>query len=445
MRAGELVSRRCLHCARVRVGEHPVSRERPVFWCSELSRFLMTKDQRQTASYEDGSRITTTFPAYFHLAAVTWGCLLLHSWAAGAETARETSSEWQYGALVDLSYALNFNFPENHIFRSKQTTPRTNEFAPNMVLGYVLKEAQRPKQWGMEFGLQAGYDTDNLVAPEQSGRDKPVPGADVLRHLSRANVSYLAPIGNGVLLTAGLMKGYINFESFYAKQNFNYTRSYLTDFSPNFVFGVGGRYAITHNVDVGFHVMNGFQYLTHANNLPGYGAEVDWRLAKRVVLAQNFYYGPDQTDTSLRFWRFFSDTQLQWRGDDLTIALAYDIGTERAAEQVDHGRMFWTGAALFTKWDIIGPWSVAVRPEWFWDRNGRVSQAEQLLWAVTSTLAYERHIRRHLWVARLEYRYDHSTGPDGGFFKQGDIAPGVPRLVPSQHIILFSLLWAFDS
>ncbi|MGH7258144.1 MAG: hypothetical protein ACREIM_07180, partial [Nitrospiraceae bacterium] len=88
--------------------------------------------------------------AHVGLAAVTCVGLLLHSWPAGAETAQETSSEWQYGALVDLSYALNFNFPENHRFRSKQTTPRTNELAPNMVLGYVLKEPQRPKQWGME-------------------------------------------------------------------------------------------------------------------------------------------------------------------------------------------------------------------------------------------------------------------------------------------------------
>jgi hypothetical protein len=48
-------------------------------------------------------------------------------------------------------------------------------------------------------------------------------------------------------------------------------------------------------------------------------------------------------------------------------------------------------------------------------------------------------------VSRGEYRYDDSTGPDGGFFKDGDLPPGVPRLVPSQHLLLFSLLWAFDS
>lgn len=211
--------------------------------------------------------------------------------AAESMPEKTEPNPWQYGALLDVSYGLNFNFPENHQFRSKQTTPRTNEVSPNMALGYVHKEPHRARDWGMELAAQAGYDTDALVPREQDGRDRPVPGADLLRHLARANVSYLAPIGSGLLLTAGLMKGYINFESFYAKHNFNYSRSYLTDYSPNFVFGVGSRYAINHNVDVGFHVMNGFQYLAHANDLPSYGAELDWRVTKRLVVAQNLYYG----------------------------------------------------------------------------------------------------------------------------------------------------------
>jgi hypothetical protein len=373
--------------------------------------------------------------------------LLLRPWPAlaGPEAPPGAPSPWQYGALADVSYGLDFNFPENHQWRSKETTPRTNEFAPNMMLGYLHKEPHRAGEWGMEVAGQAGYDTDALVPREQEGRDRPLPGADVLRHLSRANVSYLAPIGNGLMLTAGLMQGYINYESFYAKNNFNYTRAYITDYSPNFLFGLGSRYAINPNIDVGFHVINGFQHLAHANNLPSYGAEVDWRVARRVVLAQNVYNGPDQADTSLRFWRFFSDTQVQWMGDELTVVLAYDIGTERATDLVNHARTFWTGAALFTRWDLSGPWSLSLRPEWFWDPNGRMTESRQLIWAVTTTLEYQRHIGRQLWLTRLEYRYDDSTGKDGGFFRDGDTAPGMPRLARSQHLILFSLLWAFDS
>ena len=77
----------------------------------------------------------------------------MRTWLAHAESdhAGNGPSPWQYGGFVDLSYALNFNFPENHQWRSKETTPRTNELAPNMVLGYVHKEPHRAKDWGFEL------------------------------------------------------------------------------------------------------------------------------------------------------------------------------------------------------------------------------------------------------------------------------------------------------
>jgi hypothetical protein len=351
---------------------------------------------------------------------------------------------WRYGGFVDLGYAVNFNVPENHRWRSKETTPRTNELAPNMLLGYLHKEPRTESRWGVELALQGGYDTDALVPDPKPGRDRPIPGADVLRHISRANIEYLTPIGKGLTLTAGLMEGYINYESFYAKDNFNYTRAYITDFSPNFVMGMGARYPFSSNVDFGFHVMNGYNHLAHANNQASYGAELDWRFAKRAVLAQNLYVGPDQADTSVKFWRFFSDTQVRWRGDQLTVALAYDIGTEKAADLPNAPQTFWMGGALFTRWELTGPWSVAVRPEFYWDRNGRLSEFEQFIWANTTTIEYRRHLGRHQAVIRLEHRYDHSGGPEGGFFRRSRTSERDPELSQGQHLLLVSVVWAID-
>ncbi|HEU5091754.1 MAG TPA: outer membrane beta-barrel protein [Nitrospira sp.] len=363
-------------------------------------------------------------------------------WGLSSPIHAEVREAVHIRAILDLSYGVNANFPDNHTFRSKQTTPQANEVAPNLGFLSIRREVTRESRWGGELGFQAGYDTNGLVPDE---REKPLAGSDILRHLAQANVTYLAPLGKGLAISAGLMKGFINFESFYAVNNFNYTRAYLTDYSPNFIFGVGSRYPITENVDVGFHVLNGFQHLAHPNGLPSYGAELDWRIARRWVVAQNVYYGPDQEDTSIRYWRIFSDTQLQWRGEDWTVVAAFDIGTERIAEQISAPRSFWTGAALFTRWEVGGPWSLAVRPEFFWDRNGRLTRAEQLIWAVTSTLEYKRNWGDHTGIVRLEHRFDRSTGVDGGFFRGSLTGTGQPALVPNQHLILLSLLWAFDS
>ena len=73
------------------------------------------------------------------------------------EKRKETPAQWHYGAYLDLSYALNFNFPENHLFRSKLTTPRTNELAPNMALAYLRKDISEASRWGMELAVQGGY------------------------------------------------------------------------------------------------------------------------------------------------------------------------------------------------------------------------------------------------------------------------------------------------
>ena len=43
-------------------------------------------------------------------------------------------------------------------------------------------------------------------------------------------------------------------------------------------------------------------------------------------------------------------------------------------------------------------------------------------------------------VAAFEYRYDRSTGPEGGFFK-GD----ANTLLPDQHQLIFSIMWTLGS
>jgi hypothetical protein len=392
---------------------------------------------RRTIRHRRGRRWTATL----------WLALLfpvVNLSLAFGEEAPSPPSDWHYGATVDLSYALDFNFPDNHRWRSKGTTPRVNELAPNMLQGYVRKDVSETSRWGMELGLQAGYDTNALVPEPNPGREKPVDGADSLRHISRANLSYLAPVGNGLTLTAGLFNSFIGYQSIYAKNNLNYTRSYMADNAPYFMFGLGAQYPLSDSLQLGLYVINGYNYLSHQNDQPSYGTQVVWKPASRLTVTENLYYGPDQSNTAIEFWRFFSDSIVEWKDGPLTFAAAYDIGTENAAEQTGHPRTFWTGAVLYARWNVSGPWSVAVRPEFYWDRNGRISGSEQLLKAMTTTLEYKW---AHPWqtaLLRLEHRYDESSGVGGGFFKRGEISPGVPGLARGQQLLLFSIVWSLD-
>jgi hypothetical protein len=358
----------------------------------------------------------------------------------GSSKAAEEESLWQYGAYLDVSYGLDFNFPENHQFRSRGTTPRTNELAPNMALGYVRKLATAESRWGMELGGQGGYDTRNFAY----GQDRPhVGGGDTLRHIAYANVSYLAP--NGMTVLAGLFDSLIGYESLYAVKNLNYSRSWIADNSPYKMFGIYARYPIRNDLTVGAAVLNGYWHLAHPNNQPSYLGQVSWKASHRLTITENVYYGPDQRQTSLEFWRVFSNFIVGWEGDDLTVAFSYDLGTENIAADPNHPRTFWTGAALFTRWHIDGPWSVAARPELYWDQDGRQTGFEQFVKAITTTVEYKVPLKANHVVLRLEHRYDESTGAQGGFFKGGDIAPGRPGLARDQHLLFFAAMWTFDS
>lgn len=360
-----------------------------------------------------------------------------------AEPKNETEKpDWHYGGFVDLGYSLDFNFPANHLFRNRSTTPRVNELDLNMAGGSVRKDATEQSRWGMELMGHGGQDAKDFGFAVNAPK---VASSDQLRHFGRANVSYLAPVGNGLTIQSGLFNSFIGYDSLYAKDNINYTRPWGGDYTPYLMFGVNASYPFTNQLTGTLFVINEYFHLSHANDLPSYGMQVAYKATSRLTVKQTIYYGPDQAATSLEFWRFFSDTIVEWKDGPFIVALDYQIGTERMAAAPGNPRAFWTDAALPMRWNVHGPWSVALRPEFYWDRNGRLTGFEQLVKAVTTTLEYRIPYQWTNTILRIEHRFDESTGPGGGFFKGGEIRPGVVGLTPAQHVLMFSAIWTFDS
>jgi len=347
---------------------------------------------------------------------------------------------WEIGAFIDAAYLLDFNFPPNHQFRSRSTTPRVNELNLNMGGISLSKEVRDSSRWGGELLVQAGEDSKTFGFSVNAPN---VGSADELRHFGRANVSYLAPVGRGVLVQAGLFNSLMGYESLYAKDNANYTRAWVSEYSPYLMFGINASYPLTPHLTGTVFVINGYAHLAHANNVPSYGAQLAWELSPKLLLQQTVYLGPDQSDTDLEFWRLFSDSIARWRDGPLTIALDYQIGTERVAGQPGNPRTFWTGASLPVQWHVAGPWSVAVRPEMYWDRNGRISGFEQFIKTVTTTVEHRSSVGVGEAIFRLEYRFDESTGPQGGFFKKVDNPVDSLGLTAAQHLLIFSAIWTF--
>jgi hypothetical protein len=358
-----------------------------------------------------------------------------------AEPAQPPKTEWHYGGFGDLGCLLDFNYPVNHLFRNRGTTSKVNEFDLNMAEAYVRKDASELSRWGVELGIQGGNDSRafgfSATAPDLAG-------SDVLHHFGAANVSYLAPVGNGLTVQAGIFSSFIGYDSLYAKDNFNYTRPWGADYTPYLMMGVNGSYNFNKKLSGTLFVVNGYWHLAHANNVPSSGGQLAYKPTDRVTLKETILYGPHQSDTSLRFWRFFSDSILERKGERTTFAFEYQIGAERV-DVPGNPRALWTAAQLPVHWIVRGPWSVTVRPEFAWDRNGRWTGFEQSIEAVTTTLEYRIPYRQANAILRLEHRYDDSRGKGGGFFNDGEVRPGVVGLTPTQHLLIFGVIFTFDS
>jgi putative OmpL-like beta-barrel porin-2 len=354
---------------------------------------------------------------------------------------RPSEPEWHYGGFVDLGYLLDFNHPSNHLFRNRGTTPHVDELDLNMGGVYIRKDASESSRWGMQVEGQGGKDSEafgfSATAPN-------VAGAKWLRHVGLANASYVAPVGKGLTLQAGIFSSLIGYDSLYAKDNFTYTRPWGADYTPYLMLGVNASYPLNNKLTGTLYVINGYWHLAHANNMPSFGGQLAYKATERVTLKEALLYGPHQSDTSLEFWRFFSDSIAEWKRNQVTVAFEYQVGTENVAV-AGEPRALWTSAQLPVHWAQRGPWSVTVRPEFAWDRDGRWTGSVQLVKAITTTVEYRIPYRWTHTILRLEHRYDDSRGKGGGFFKDGEVQPGVVGLTPTQHLLIFGLIWTLDS
>src|SRR5438270_4444459 len=344
-------------------------------------------------------------------------------------------SSWQYGGFLDAAYLLDFNYPSNHLFRSRGTTYKVDEPILNMAAAYVQKNTSESSRWGLQLTVQGGQDSRvfgfSATAPNLAG-------SEWLRHFGPTNVSYLAPVGKGLTLQGGIFSSLIGYDSLYAKDNFNYTRPWGADYTPYLMLGVNAAYPATPRLTVTGILINGYWHLANANSVPTSGAQLAFKPNDTVTVKETVLYGPHQNDTSLGFWRVLSDTILERKTSRVTTAFEYQVSTERVDDAIA-SRAYWMSAQLPIHWSLAGPFSATVRPEIAWDSDGRWTGFPQAIKAVTGTLEYRVPLQTTQAIVRTEYRLDDSRGSGGGFFAGAD-----NHLSPTQNLFAIALILTFD-
>jgi hypothetical protein len=353
---------------------------------------------------------------------------------------QQPKPSWNYGGFVDVGYLLDFNHPANEIFRSRGTAWHVDDLHLNMAGAYVRKDPSESSRWGVQLTIQGGKDSEVFGF---SATEPNIAGFRSLRHLGPTSVSYLAPVGNGLTLQGGIFSSLIGYDSLYAKDNFNYTRPWGADFTPYLMMGINASYPFAKKLTGTLYLINGYWHLADANRVPSFGGQLAYKATDRVTLKETVLAGPHQSNTASRFWRYLSDSIAEWKGDRVTLAFEYITSRERV-EAPENPRALMMAAQLPVHWALNKRWSATVRPEVFWDRDGRWTLARQTVKAITTTLEYRIPFRQTNTILRLEHRWDDSRGPEGGFFRGGEVLPGVVGLTPTQHLLTFGLIFTFD-
>jgi hypothetical protein len=332
----------------------------------------------------------------------------------------QPSPLWHYGAFADGAYLYDTGTPSDHLYRFRSTTAYVDEFDLNMAAAYLHKDATADSRWGLDVTLQGGKDTEAFGF---SGTAPNLAGAKWLRHLGPTDVSYLAPVGNGLTIQGGIFSSFIGYESLYAKDNLTYIRAWGADYTPYLMMGVNASYPFTPKLTVSAYLINGYAHLSDPNSAPTTGGQVAYKATSHTTWKETVLYGPQQSNTALGFWRFLSDSIVEWKTDRFTTALEYQAGEEKVAT-AGTPRALWTAAMLPLHWSPRGHWAVTVRPEFAWDRNGRWTGVPQTMKSIMESFEYRVPYRAATAILRLEHRYDSSVGPGAGFYSDtGELRP----------------------
>lgn len=356
----------------------------------------------------------------------------------------EPERTFSAGVFVDTAYVFNSNLPSNHLYRGAFTTPRTGELTVNLAVAHFEHLAVPKEPWRLQLALQAGAAADAVWGdePVPGGDDGRLAGSEVWKHIGLANAGFVVPRLD-TRISGGIMAAPFGIGGLWSKDNWNYSPSWLANGSPYYLAGV----AVEQPLGAGFGLygwaINGWQTVGDANRAPSYLGGLTWAQGD-VAAATAVFFGPETADLSPRAWRMLSDTTVTWNTDRIGIAGIVDVGRERVTTLPSEPLAQWIGGALFMRGRVLDREKLALelsaRPEVFWDRDGRMYGVPQTLISATGTLGAE--IFSHL-LARLEYRYDHSTADDGFFFVGDRTSPDALDLAGDQHTVFLSLVGYF--
>ncbi len=280
--------------------------------------------------------------------------------AGFAGNAQDSSSGLTISGYAEAYYSYDFNKPlDNNRPGFIYSHNRHNEF--NLNLGFI-KASYTQERVRANLALAAGTYMNANYAAE--------PG--VLKNIYEANVGIKLSKKKNFWLDAGIMPSHIGFESAVSKDCWTLTRSLLADNSPYYEAGA----KLSYSSDNGkwlfsASALNGWQRIKRVpgNSLMSWGTQVQFKPSDKVLLNYSTFIGTDKPD-SVRLARLFHNFYGVFTlSDQWGITAGFDMGTEEKAFNSSSVNT-WYSPVLIVKYSLSNKWALAVRGEYYSDKNG---------------------------------------------------------------------------
>ena len=296
-------------------------------------------------------------------------------------------------------YTFNFRNPDSGTNRQRIFDQKANSFLIDLAQIQFAKEAPLG---GVGYKLKVSFgETAKYIHSTGLGN----PG-DVV-DLTEAYANYVAPLGSGLKVQFGKFVTYNGAEVIEARDDFNYSRSFLFNYAIPFTHtGFMAGYTFSKALTANIYVVNGWDTFNDNNKGKTFGTSFLLTPMEPLSMNFNFMYGPEQTDNSTHY-RFLFD----WVGTfkatkNLTFVVNADFANE-AKDPLNGGRNSrWYGVAGYAKYDFTDWFSLSIRGEYFSDKNGVRTGIAQNLKEITITP--EIRVIKNL-LLRPEYRHDWSN------------------------------------
>ena len=242
-------------------------------------------------------------------------------------------------------------------------------------------------RWGFELGAQTGVDSEGLVTAPPPPAYEPIANADTWRHLYRANASYLVDAGRGLKVHG------------WPHQQLHrlriVPRRRQPELHPGLPHGHGPlfphrrRGSLERERRGEPRVLPELRLqLSDEPQRRGQSRDSRWRGRSRPgrPSRRTSTTGPTRRRPRSSTGASSRTGVVEWDNGPFGLAGAFDYGTEKQARLPGQPRHQWMAGAAWVRWDPAERFSLAFRPEFYWDPDGQITQASQLIHAYTGTL-----------------------------------------------------------